>query len=624
MISLGAALLGAAVTHAGADAAKPKIKNGGMFRIALRGTLGSIDPALGDPSLFPVLDATCARLMNYPDKPAPEGLRLVPEVAISNPRISNKGRTYTFTLRRGFRFSDGKPVRASAFERAITRTLLVSGGGAPLVEDILGAGDVLAGKATSARGVRASGNRLVVTLTRRTPDFPARMATLAFCAVPPTLPADPEGVATFAAAGPYYVAEHVRARRLVLKKNPFYGGRRPRHVDRFRIDGQVDSFDDVLNRVEQGQADWGFAPTAVHLGPGRDPAEKYGVNRSRFWLKPGLALRHYPLNTSRPLFQDARLRRAVNYVIDRAAVRAQFGGPRESRLTDHYLPPGIPGYEAARLYPHNLRVAKKLARGHTGSGKAVLYTPDFPPHVAAAQVIQQNLKKIGLDVTITRIPFSSYFDRLVNNPAEPWDIAFAAWQPDYPDPYAYLTALFDGQSGDQSLSLRLEDLQPTVAAGVSASGQGPLPQLREARCATRPRRGADGRDRLPKRGGARLEARRPALHHPAAAARPRRGLPQVRRSALSLAMLAAGAGLIVAAAVAGPGEQVRRGGTFRVVALARDFDSIDPAISYTVTTSSLLDPTCARLFNYPDKPPPEGFRATPEVAAGYPRVSRER
>ena len=98
-------------------------RQGGILRIAIA-DLDYVDPALAYTfGSWAILDTTCARLMTYPDKPMPEGLRLVPEVAVDFPKISRNGKTYTFALRRGFRFSDGTPVRASAFARAINRTL---------------------------------------------------------------------------------------------------------------------------------------------------------------------------------------------------------------------------------------------------------------------------------------------------------------------------------------------------------------------------------------------------------------------------------------------------------------------------------------------------------------------
>ena len=83
-----------------------------------------MDPALSFTAAgWALLDTVCARLMAYPDKRPPAGLRLQPEVAAAPPTVSPDLKTFTFTLRTGFRFSDGSPVRASAFARAINRTL---------------------------------------------------------------------------------------------------------------------------------------------------------------------------------------------------------------------------------------------------------------------------------------------------------------------------------------------------------------------------------------------------------------------------------------------------------------------------------------------------------------------
>src|SRR5262249_27215702 len=76
-------------------------RHGGTFSLRCgNGRLDYIGPALAYTGEgWTVLDATCARLMSYPDKAPPEGLRLVPEVAAASPRVSGDGKTYTFTLR---------------------------------------------------------------------------------------------------------------------------------------------------------------------------------------------------------------------------------------------------------------------------------------------------------------------------------------------------------------------------------------------------------------------------------------------------------------------------------------------------------------------------------------------
>jgi ABC-type transport system substrate-binding protein len=137
----------------------------------------------------------------------------------------------------------------------------------------------------------------------------------------------------------------------------------------------------------------------------------------------------------------------VNFAIDRAALRRVGGGIHRSRLTDQYLLPGMPGFRDERIYPlagPDLRRARALARGHTRSGKAVLYTVDSPVQLAAAQSIRRDLAKIGLDVQIKGIPLPAYFGRL--GATGPYDIGFRPWVPDYDDPFAVLNVLLDGRA----------------------------------------------------------------------------------------------------------------------------------------------------------------------------------
>jgi peptide/nickel transport system substrate-binding protein len=423
-------------------------REGGSFRVSYWGSyFDYVDPALAYvPASWKVLDTTCATLMRYPDKPPPAGFRLAPEVAADFPRVSRDFKTFTFTLRSDFRFSDGTPVRASAFARAIQRTLLpeMRSSAAQYTQEIVGAKDVQAGTTTAPRGVAARGNRLVIRFTRPVPDFAARTTMPFFCAVPPALPADPEGVGPFPAAGPYYVAEYRPGQRVVIERNRFYRGKRPHHVDRFLVDLTANSPEDVIDRIERGAADWGWMPALLPAGPRL--VTKYGLNGPQFFVRPGLQFRGYALNTSRPLFRDnPGLIRAVNFAIDRPALRRVAGGRFATRPTDQYLPPTLPGFKDARIYPlgrPDVRRARALARGHTRIGKAVLYTLDMPATLAAAQVVKRNLAEIGLDVTVTGIPLSAYFERVAARDA-PFDISFFPWRPDYLDPYTYLNLFFD-------------------------------------------------------------------------------------------------------------------------------------------------------------------------------------
>ena len=452
-LACGLGLLAASAVPSRASVAA---KSGGTFNISLTpGVTDSLDPALSYTAPgWALLSATCAGLMRYPSEPPPAGLRIAPEVAAFPPRVSSDGKTYTFTLRKNFRFSDGKPVRADAFARAISRMLIpgMKSPGAEYAKDIVGAEAVTAGTRTVPAGVTARGTRLVIKFTRPSPDFPLRTTMPFFCAVPPGLPADPEGRAVFAAAGPYVVSEFIRGRRAVLRRNPLYRGGRPHHVDRFIVDMQAASFGQVLDQIERNQADWGWVPSPFYNDPARGLARKYGGNRSRYFLSPGWALGGYLLNSHRPLFKNnPSLRRAVNFAVDRTALLRGRAG----RAADQLVPPGIPGFRDAAIYPlerPDVRKARALAFGHLRGRTAVLYAIDVPNERARAQVLVNNLEKIGLKVDVKTFPPPAYFDQ-IDNPKAAFDIASLDWLPDYIDPYQYTNLLIDGRHhGGRSLT----------------------------------------------------------------------------------------------------------------------------------------------------------------------------
>jgi peptide/nickel transport system substrate-binding protein len=426
-------------------------RDGGTFRVFLCSAsavtcFDSIDPALAASfGGFAVGQTTCASLVRYPDKPPPAGYRLVPELAVNYPRISNRGRTYVFRIRKGRRYSTGGLVGGRDFAHALDRILdpSVKSPLAPSFARVVGAADVLAGRAKTAAGVSATRSSVTFRLTQADGAFLSNLTGL--CAVPEALPADPEGArAPLPSAGPYYVSDYVPGKRIVLERNPHYRGGRPHHVARFDVDLQASGPDAIIEQVKAGKADWGWVSTNSFGPSAADLAKRYGVNRTRFFVHRGLFLRLFVLNTSRPLFRNnAPLRRAVNFAVDRAALSAQRG-PYTGRPIDHFLSPDYPGYRHVRIYPMkpNLARARALARGHTGEGKAVVYVPDNPIPIAQAQILQTDLKQIGLELTIKRFPVSILFEKL-ETPGEPFDLGWIGWTGN-PDPFL-LDCLFNGK-----------------------------------------------------------------------------------------------------------------------------------------------------------------------------------
>lgn len=450
---------GAPTATAGADAAR-----GATFNIAFGSqNFDTIDPALAYSESWLLLTATCAQLMNFPDRPPPDGLRLVPEVAASYPRVSSDARTYTFTLRRGFRFSDGTPVRASSFARSINRILALGNAspGSQFVRDIVGAQAVQSGKSNAAVGVVASGYRLVVRFAHPVPDFAAQTTMPFFCAVPPSLPSDPEGVGAFPGSGPYYASEYIRGQRVVLDRNPYYRGTRPHHVDRFVVDLDAGPPGDMIEGIERGDVDWADFDQPDYLDPTYKLVAKYGVNRTQLFVKPGAILRGYYLNVSRGLFRNnLALRRAVNFAVDRPALvrRGGLASPLVGRPTDQYQPVGMPGFEDAHIYPlagPDLRKARALSRGRIRGGRAMLWTMGVPQWISAAQVLKRDLKRIGLEVEIKGFPPQALYPAAAA-PGAGYDILLGLWIADYIDPYEFANVLFDGKFVGATNFARLE------------------------------------------------------------------------------------------------------------------------------------------------------------------------
>jgi ABC-type transport system substrate-binding protein len=426
------------------------VKDGGTLAVGVP-AFDFIDPALTpspnssvDQGVFTtswaVADATCALLFRYPLAAPPEvRYDLVPEVAADYPAVSRNGRTYTFTIRSGFKFSTGAPVTAENYASAIERDLnpAMHSPAAEYLQDIA--------------GVRATGNRLIVRLRKKVPDLTARMTMPYLCPVPTDLSIAPEGVTALPGSGPYYVSDFVRGKQVVLKRNPFYRGPRPHHVDQLTIQVLADS--EVISRqVEAGALD---VDNGVPLSRLSELYAKYSINKTRLFAVPSGNIFYLHMNTSRPLFKNnVELRQAVNFALDRTQMLFDFGPYWSGTVTDDYLPPGLPGYVDAHLYPlehPNFTKARALARGHTRSGKAVMYTCDniITSCLAHAQTVQQDLKAIGIDVEIKQFPFTVGSAK-VGTRGEPFDLSVERYSVAWVDPYQYVNVQLDGRTIEET------------------------------------------------------------------------------------------------------------------------------------------------------------------------------
>jgi peptide/nickel transport system substrate-binding protein len=456
MLAIGASLLAATATggssgSSGAAASSGPAQKGGTFRYSLDTDIDYVDPALAYYSLsWQIEYATTAMLMTYPDAAAPRGSRLVPEVSRGFPKISQDGKTYTFTLKDSYRFSNGKRVTAANYAAAINRNLnpKMASPAQPFVEDIVGAKAVIDGKATKATGVTTpNATTLRIRLTNRAPDLLSRLAMPFFAPIPTNMPIVPDGVqAPVVGSGPYYIAKWEPRRTITLLRNRFYTGPRPHNVNRIEYDIGLPLATIRLN-IESNATDFGPVPPAAHAELG----EKYGVRKSspgQYFVNPSANFRYLAMNHDRPLFGGSAagntgLKKAVNTAIDRIAMINQRGA-YAGVINDQYMPPTMRGFKNAAIYPSrpNVSRARSLARGNTRSGSGVFYTCNSGPCIPTAQIVQNNLKAIGLELEIKTFPRAVQVTKSGTR-GEPYDLSLEAWRMDYFDPYDFLF-LLDG------------------------------------------------------------------------------------------------------------------------------------------------------------------------------------
>jgi DNA-binding SARP family transcriptional activator/ABC-type transport system substrate-binding protein len=405
------------------------------------------DPAVGGqpganewPWLQQLLYATTARLLTYRDAPAPGGWRLVPEIAASLPAVSPDGRTYTFRIRHGYRFSppSNQPVTAQTFKYSIERALSPTlGNNAPAVavaSDIVGVDAYRARRSAHVTGIRVRGDALSITLTRPAPDLPERMALAYFAPVPVGTPVVVNGLRDpIPSAGPYYLTHNQGGVVAIVRRNPNYHGHRPRHLDAIVYSPQPNVGEDIA-AIDAGKADYIAEPgPAVSGGQlARGYAQSEG-SRRRYFTTPLLAIDELAFNTTHGVLRSARLRRAVNLALDRPALAAALG----DQATDRYLPPGIPGYRQQHVYPLTGPDAGH-ARALSGTVRepVTLNVCAQPSCLEVGSIVAADLGRIGIRTVVRH--YAGDIAPLTKRPGA--DIVLARAFAPYPDPVAALRA----------------------------------------------------------------------------------------------------------------------------------------------------------------------------------------
>jgi YVTN family beta-propeller protein len=437
---------------------------GGTLTVLQNAEFGSLDPARpGSLGSILTLYMTNDGLTAFKRVGGSDGAQVVPDLAISLPTPTDGGRTYTFRLRPGIRYSTGQPVRPEDFRRAIERNFTL-GPGAPLDTDAYAYfEDVVGAAACGPRPAHCDLSRGIVTddaartvtfhLLNPDPELPAHLALWAAAAVPANTPDRDIGTHPVPATGPYEVTLDTR-REVELARNPyFHEWSHAAQPDGFpaRIIWRLGTRQGAeVTAVERGEADYTLDPP---------PADRLRELQTRFAsqlnVNPTDETILMGLNTRARPFTDPRVRQAVSYAIDRAKLARLLG--QDSHPACQMLPPYVPGHQpycpytlspspAGAWHAPNLRRALSLiaASGTRGTPITIWNQPGFlTDFTTSARYIVSLLDRLGYPTRLKSFSVNdtSYLGRLANSRTSP-QVYFFNWTPNYPAPSEFLGPQF--------------------------------------------------------------------------------------------------------------------------------------------------------------------------------------
>src|SRR6266540_5446964 len=379
----------------------------------------------------------------------------VPDLAEAIPKPTNGGKTWTFKLRSGIKFSDGSTLDGADVLATFERLFKI--GNSPNAGSwynvIVGADACIKTPKTCdlSQGIVVDGDTVTFHLTTADPEFLDKLAVPFAFILPADTPAKNLNIPP-AGTGPYKWAEYKPQTRMRVVRNTFF--------KEWSKEAQPDGLPDVLvqkfglsveaevTQVEQGQADWIANADSIPADRLNELSTKYA---SQVHINPLTAVYYFAFNTRIPPFNNLKARQAVNYATDRNALIKLYGGPKLASPTCQVLPPNFPGYKPYCPYTVN-----------PGSGKWT------GPDMAKAQklVDESGTKgaavKVNSDTTEVDKAYGLYFIGLLNklgykaspqflsndiqypfiqNSKNKVQFAFSSWFQDYPAASDFLDIL---------------------------------------------------------------------------------------------------------------------------------------------------------------------------------------
>jgi peptide/nickel transport system substrate-binding protein len=428
---------------------------GGKEGGTLDGTYASFPDYL-DPGLsytaegWTAMADTYIPLLTYKHAEGEEGSEVVPGLAKELPKITNGGKTYTMFLRPGLKYSDGEPVKASDFTHSVERAFLVNSGGSPFYTDIVGAEEFAETKSGGIPGIKTDDKtgEIVINLTKPRSTFTNELGLMFVAPLPADTPAEDLSPNPPPATGPYMITKSEPGRGWEYARNPYWAKANGKAMPEYP-DGHVDKAkmtvirnpETQVNDIESGKYDWMQNPPPAS----RYPSVKEKYEGTQFKVVPTISTYYFWMNTQKPPFDDVKVRQAVNYAVNSAALERIYAG--QIKGTQQILPPGMPGYKKIELYPYDLEKAKQLIQEANPSDKDItVWTDTESPNNEAGEYFEGVLKSLGFNTKLKILNADNYFTVIGNLSTPDLDAGWTDWFQDYPNPNDFFQPLLSSES----------------------------------------------------------------------------------------------------------------------------------------------------------------------------------
>jgi peptide/nickel transport system substrate-binding protein len=429
-------------------------------------------------------------LIGYKHQPGATGNELIGDLAESVPQPTDGGLTYTYKIRDGVKF--GPPVNRAVTSKdvayAMNRLANPKDGGqyAFYYTVIKGWDDVANGKAKTVSGITTPDNKTIVFhLTKPTGDFNLRMSMPATAPIPSEVGNCFEGKPgdygrNLISSGPYMIKgsagqftscsalkpfsgyDGANGNHIILVRNPNYDQKTDQYRKNYPDEFQYlvnSNADDIYAKVQAGQLE------DEQSSPQPKTIRQYITSpdlRKRLLPNVGDRTWYLTMNLTQPPFDDIHVRKAMNYIIDKQALRKAWGGPVIGSIATHIAPPvmynnGLAEYDpystpndAGDLAKAQAEMKQSKYSGGTGSCtasacKKVLMIGDTRAlDNRMIPIIQADAAKIGVTFTVRQIN-GAYTTIQTTNKNVPFSER-PGWGKDYADPYTFFGELFDSRA----------------------------------------------------------------------------------------------------------------------------------------------------------------------------------